>query len=574
QLLVEDMEEAGRCIDLLKKNSAGTATFLPLERARPRYPNKTMRLPARGIVGWAIELIRVEDHWLPAIEHILGDLLIVDKYDVGKELVRSGFKGPIVTMEGDVFQPGGTVSGGRSQKSGRVLEMKAQVARLEEEALKAQSAAEKLSKQYKDAEAKELAASEEKEEYTRKIREVNGKIAVITDQKEQLEKERRRAAGERTRVLESIKAEGRSYADILAAIESLEKKRDSESDVEDDIHLIEEREKCRAQTVMAQSKLSAGFALMNRVSGEVRTQENKVRKLEEECAELDQRCVRERSNLSRVGGSCLEIHIRRKELIAQIEERGGIYTKLEKIKKYIGTRASAAEERMRGESEKFTLAQAKKGETERERDELTATWQERYPYPGAENVPTELGTDELRRKIREGERKMKAFGDVNMGVLSEDESLKDRISFLETQLDDVRATADEIERLISEADTMAHKQFAESLLKVDERFCYLFKILFGGGEAHLVLTEGETIWNSGVEIDARLPGKHTQVLNQYSGGERSLISISLLFATMEVAGSPIAVLDEVDAALDEANLRRFSELTKEYSKSRQILAMT
>ena len=121
---------------------------------------------------------------------------------------------------------------------------------------------------------------------------------------------------------------------------------------------------------------------------------------------------------------------------------------------------------------------------------------------------------------------------------------------------------------------MAHKQFAESLLKVDERFCYLFKILFGGGEAHLVLTEGETIWNSGVEIDARLPGKHTQVLNQYSGGERSLISISLLFATMEVAGSPIAVLDEVDAALDEANLRRFRELTKEYSKSRQILAMT
>jgi chromosome segregation protein len=161
-----------------------------------------------------------------------------------------------------------------------------------------------------------------------------------------------------------------------------------------------------------------------------------------------------------------------------------------------------------------------------------------------------------------------------MGVLSEDESLKDRLAFLGEQLDDVRASAAEIQKLITDADIMAHKQFSEQLRKVDERFCSLFRVLFGGGEAHLVMTEGATIWNSGVEIDARLPGKHAQVLNQYSGGERSLISISLLFATMEVAGSPIAVLDEVDAALDEANLRRFSELTKEYAKSRQILAMT
>ena len=574
QLLVEDMEEAGRCINRLKQNSAGTATFLPLERARPRYPNKAVRLPSRGIVGWAIELIRIEDHWLPAIQHIMGDLLIVDSYDIGKELVRSGFKGPVVTMEGDVFQPGGTVSGGRSQKSGRVLEMKAQVTRLEEEAAKAQSAAEALAKKYKEAEGKELAASEQKEEYTRKIREVNGKIAVIEDQKESIVKEQRRAAGERGRILDSIKAEGKNWSALLAAIDELEEKRDSASDVEDDRHLIEEREKCRARATVAASNLSAGFALMNRVSNDVRAQEGKLRKLEEETAELDQSCVRERSNLARVGGSCLEIHTRRKELLADIEEHGGHYTKLEKIKEYIKSRQAKAESRMRGESEKFTLAQARKGETERDLGELVNTWEEQFPYPGPAELPEDVGIDELRRKIRDGDRKIKAFGDVNMGVLSEDQNLKDRLSFLGEQLDDVRASAAEIERLITDADMMAHKQFSAALLKVDERFCHLFKTLFGGGEAHLVMTEGETIWNTGVEIDARLPGKHTQVLNQYSGGERALISISLLFATMEVAGSPIAVLDEVDAALDESNLRRFSELTKEYAKSRQILAMT
>ena len=574
QLLVEDMEEAGRCITRLKQNSAGTATFLPLERARPRYPNKSMRLPTRGVVGWAIELIRTDEHWLPAIRHIMGDLLIVDSYDTGKELVRAGFRGPIATMEGDVFQPGGTISGGKSQKRGRILEMKAQIAHLEEQSANAQKRAEELSKKYKEAENKEIAASEDKEEYTRKIRELNGKIAVLEDRKESIAKEQRRAAGERGRIIESIKAEGKRWAELHAALRELDEKRDNASDVEDDRQLIEEREKCRARAVVAASSLSSGFALMERVRTDLRTQDARVRKLEEESAELNQVCVRERANLSRVGGSCLEIHLRRKELTAEIEAHGGLYTKLEKTRDYIKKRRSFADERMRGEADKFAQVQAKKGETERALGELISTWEERFPYPGPDALPNDTGVDELRRKIREGERKIKAFGEVNMGVLSEDKNLRERLTFLGEQLDDVRASAAEIERLITEADLMAHEQFSAALLKVDERFCRLFKILFGGGEAHLVMTEGETIWNTGVEIDARLPGKHTQVLNQYSGGERSLISISLLFATMEVAGSPIAVLDEVDAALDEANLRRFSELTKEYAKSRQILAMT
>ncbi|MDO5115920.1 MAG: chromosome segregation protein SMC [Synergistaceae bacterium] len=574
QLLVENMEEAGRCIDRLKQNSAGVASFLPLERARPRFPNRAFRLPPRGVVGWAIELIKVEEHWLPAIQHIMGDLLVVDSYNVGKELVRGGFKGPVVTTEGDVFQPGGAVSGGRSQKSGRVLEMKAQIAKLEEESAAATAAAETLSKKFKEAERREIEVSEEKEEYTRKIRELNGRIAIIEDQKEAAAKELRRAAGERGRILESIAAEGKNWAALLKAIDELEEKRDNASDVEDDHKLIEERESCRARASVAAGSLSSGFALMERVRNEVKAQENKLRRLEEEISDLDQSCVKERANLARIGGSCLEIHLRRKEIIAQMEEGGALYSALEKLRGYIAARRGEAEERLRGEAEKLSLAQAKKSEYERELAELINSWEEQYHYPGAEELPKDINLEELRKKIRDGDRKIKAFGEVNMGVLSEDQSLRERLAFLGAQLDDVRASASEIQRLISEADAMAHKQFASALLRVDERFCELFKKLFGGGEAHLVMTEGETIWNIGVEIEARLPGKHTQVLNQYSGGERSLISISLLFATMEVAGSPIAVLDEVDAALDEANLRRFSELTREYAKSRQILAMT
>ncbi|MBQ9881590.1 MAG: chromosome segregation protein SMC, partial [Synergistes sp.] len=408
QLLVEDMEEAGRCIDRLKQNSAGTATFLPLERARPRFPNKAYKMPASGIVGWATDLITVEDHWLPAIQHIMGDLLIVDKYDTGKELVRSGFRSPVVTMDGDVFQPGGTVSGGRSQKSGRALEMKAQVAKLEADAAKARSCAEALSKKYKEAEGREASASEAKEEYTRRIRELNGKIAVLEDQKERIAREQKRAASERTRVLESIKAEGRNWKDLTSGLSALEDKRDSASDVEDDRKLIEEREKCRARAAVAASSLTAGFAMAERIRNDVRAQEKKLQRLEEEMAELDQHCLQARSSLSRIGKSCLEIHDRRKELFAQMEEHGALYSRLEKLKKYTAARSVKAESRMREDTEKLSAMRSKISENERDLTELYNTWDDQFPYPGAEKLPENVSTDELRRRIREGDRKIKS----------------------------------------------------------------------------------------------------------------------------------------------------------------------
>lgn len=574
QLLVEDLEEAGRCIDKLKTNSAGRATFLPLERCRPRFPDKSYRLPMNGIVGWAIDLVKVETHWLPAIQQIMGDLLIVKSYSVGQEIVRGGFKGPVVTMEGDVFQPGGTVSGGKTQKAGKALELKAQIARLEREAAETQAAAEKLGKDFKKTESEELAVSEQKEAYTRQIRELDGRIAVISDQKESYSKEQKRMEGERGRVLMSIKEEGVHWQRILKSLAELEEKWDNPSDAEDDHAIIEERERLRAESAVAAERMRSKFALMERVSAEIRTEERKVWDFDEELSSLDQSCVKERANLARVGKNCLEIHLRRKELMAEVEQYVAGYSSLEKRRDYQRVRLSAAEARSRLGMENISQIEAKKGETERELEELINTWEEQYPYPGSEVLPEDEDIDELRRKIRDGDRKIKAFGSVNMGVLSEDQSLRDRLAFLGEHLDDVRASAAELEKLISDADMQAHKIFTDALKEVDERFCFLFKRLFGGGEAHLVMTEGETIWDTGVDFVARPPGKHPQSIQQLSGGEQSLAAISMLFASMEVAGCPLAVLDEVDAALDEVNLRRFSELTKEYAKNRQILAMT
>lgn len=574
QLLVENLEEAGRCIDELKAKSVGRATFLPLERAKPRFPNKSFKLPSKGIVGWAIDLIKVEHHWLPAIQQIMGDLLIVDTYATGQEIVRSGFNSPVVTMEGDVFQPGGTVSGGRSQRTGKTLELKAQIEILKQEAEEADKISQKTEKDFKKVEQEELAVSEQKESYIRNIRELDGRIAVLIDQKESFLKESKRMEGERERILSSINEEGKKWQKILKSLADLEEKWDRPSEIEDDQKLIEERERLRAQVAVAAERLRSQFALMERVSNEVRAENQTIRKLEEEIAELDQTCVRERGSLAGIGKSCLEIFYRRKELIKEIDQFVDGYSALENKREYLRKRVSFAEVRARSGMDMITKIESKKGETERELAELVDTWELQYPYPGDEGLPDDIDINELRKTINNGDRKIKAFGEVNMGVLSEDQSLKDRLAFLGEQLDDVRASAAELQKLISDADKQAHKVFSDALYEVDKRFCNLFQRLFGGGEAHLEMANDETIWDAGVDVVARPPGKHPQEIKQLSGGEQSLAAISLLFASMEVAGCPLVVLDEVDASLDEVNLRRFSELTKEYAKNNQILAMT
>ncbi|MEG1799674.1 MAG: hypothetical protein RR214_05760, partial [Synergistaceae bacterium] len=348
QLLVEDLEEAGRCIDKLKTNAAGRATFLPLERCRPRFPDRSFRLPHQGIVGWAIELVQVEDHWLPAIQQIMGDLLIVESYGVGQSIVRSGFKGPVATLEGDVFQPGGTVSGGKSQKTGKALELKAQVAKLEAESEKASKNAERCAAEFKKAEADELSVAEQKESYTRRIRELDGRIALVADQKESYAKEQKRMEGERGRILAAIKDEGVKWRGILNALDELEEKWNLPSTVEDDHLLIEERERLRAESAVAAERLRSQFALMERVSNEIRTEEHKVWNLDEEISDLDQTCVRERSNLARVGKSCLEIHTRRKELVSEMESYVTGYALLEKRREYMQVRTAQADVRARG----------------------------------------------------------------------------------------------------------------------------------------------------------------------------------------------------------------------------------
>ncbi|MCX7828327.1 MAG: chromosome segregation protein SMC [Thermanaerothrix sp.] len=569
-ILVKDMEESGRCIDFLKSRSLGRATFLPLERCAPRRPDRSLSR-SDGVVGFAMDLIEVEDRYRPAMEHILGDLLVVESYQVGKEILRTLFRGPVVTLEGDVFQPTGAVSGGRSKSQRSAVEMRQVIeagrARLRELEERLGGMEEALSElEVREAELSAL----EKEclhGVSLKRRELEEARAALRSQ----EARRDRQEGVLRDLDGSLKEAGKRVLELRDR-SNLPKGIEDLSRVEEELKtVLESHRQISARLALAEERYAGSSALSDRVKAEVDRLSSRLEHLRCSLKDREGRIASATGELKQIGARWLEVKEQLVRAQGELESAGGAMEAL-------GVKCLWCRERMARAMEALgkgdmALEELRRREIScsKELEDLVVAWEEVYSYPGVYQGPP---GDGLRGKIRELERAIRDKGPVDMGVLSESRSLDERLEFLKGQIDDSRRAMAELEKVIAEADQRAQTVFMRSLKDIDDRFDSLFKRLFGGGEAHLELTDSGGLWDSGVEITARPPGKRPQGIAQLSGGEQSLTAVALLFSSLEVAGCPIAVLDEVDAALDEVNLRRFADLAAESSGERQILVMT
>jgi chromosome segregation protein len=572
-VLADTIDEVGLCIDLLKKNQMGRATFLPLERVRPRSRDEMFRLPSDGIVGWATKLMKSDEHWRPALEHIMGDLLIVESYSVGQSVTRGGFKGPVATLEGDVFQPAGTISGGRSQKPGRTMEIVSALSRLEEESRASRQTVETLTRDLARLEEDEAAAAARKEAVSAEIRELASSRSALDARREEIQRERARAKNERASMISALTEGAKRYAELARAKRALDSETVVAVVLDMDATLFKEIERLKSSVAVEEEKLRSGLAMSERMSTEMRSLSAALSDLDEEFAACDNEIMTNRANLTRLSRRYAEAASGMRAAIADMEEFGERYEIISRKKNMRSARLEAAKSTAQSVLAEYNAICLKEESLSRERTELIQTWEEQFPYPG-EGAFDDVDADDLRRNIRENDRILKSMGEVDMGVLSEDRSLQDRTAYLGDQLDDVGRGMMELEKLIADADEQARTIFVNALEEIDKKFNALFQRLFVGGDARLEMIEGESLWDSGVDVVARPPGKHPTGIAQLSGGEQSLSAIALLFASLEVAQCPIAVLDEVDAALDEVNLRRFADLARDASKDRQIFVMT
>lgn len=572
-IIVNTLEDARIGIEYLKNNSYGRATFLPLEKCTPKKHDPKLKKISGKTMGWATDLISCEFEWQDAIYHLIGDLLIVEDYDTAVKHLNKGLKCPVVTADGEVFALSGTVSGGRvaHRRLGKIVakqrheELRAEVRYLGEKISRLQVKYEEYAKAEKDLRTK---CEETKDSLERVVFDLNYEqrnLNIIAENTERIKSEYVKSES----CIESLRKE---YETSKHELESLEHELEALQDIREySYEAVILPMKNELKLIRERAKLSK--ALLDHVMNEYNSVCSGITKTE---TEISSGIITEQDNrkiLRELSQDKKQAYLEEQRIHAEILKYQTEFSKLNIRRERIRLRLGRSNERVLSHKNMIAEIENKISHVQSEIIGLSELWEEKYPY-NIEEAKSIEGGREITSSLRKLERELKALGSYDLGALSEDISLSERIDFLSIQLEDVRTASEELLALIRDTDTLVEEKFTGAMSAIDERFNALFQRLFGGGEARLKLQDGESIWDRGVEIFARPPGKKLQNISQLSGGEQSLTSIALIFATLEAAGTPLAVLDEVDAALDEYNLIRFADLAKEYSESIQIIAMT
>lgn len=597
-IVVENEQSAKDAISFLKKNHLGRATFLPLTTLKTgKYD--ISQIHSEGFVGRASDLCRSDAKYLPAVEFLLGKTLICENIESASRLAKSEKYGVrIVTLDGQMIHAGGSFTGGQAlnltgvlSRSGDLARLKEDIARANEKILALQATVDEMENKRtilrEDLRANEenlaalrLAAGEKQNVLTLEAERMDAvKSAALRIQEEILEienklRERELRSGEnRARIEEIAKKEEK------LALELEEKrlaKEEKEKGREELIILQGEilAERGRAQLRLEQEAVKLGeneeaFRLLEEGG---KTVEAALKELEEkkEAALLEIESVKTRREEIRgnVAAKQKEIAILQEKISAAGDETA----KLRVLQKEM---QSEKEKRM----ENFSRLSARLGAADRERENITRSLMEEYEmspedeeFRSLASVDTEaLGGEEKLFKLR-GE--LRRIGPVNLESVEELEEAKERFHFLNTQYSDITKSKEELEKLISDLESTMRDMFTETFEEIRYTFRQIFTELFGGGNADIELTNKEDLLNCGVEIKVQPPGKVIKNLSLLSGGEQAFVAIALYMSLLRINPSPFCIFDEIESALDEANVRRFAQYIKKHNEKTQFIVIT
>lgn len=615
---------AQRAIEALRAKGAGRATFLPIDSLRPSAKRQAddRLLNLDGVIGWATTLVEHDPQIRPAIEHLLGRVLVTNDLSSARRAAREvGFTLRIVTLEGDVVHPGGAMTGGSRANErpgsgsaggllGRQRQLETLRARVRDLTGQCRQLAGELTRlQHRMAEydAARVRAREALGGYERELDSVARELAAfdrlageLTREQSGLERELETAAANLQSLQQRV-AEGQEAAEALetevAAAQDLVSKLEQELSGRQ-AAFAGQRERLVQLSAETTALAEQIQTLSNWGERAQRERELLAQRLEGgrgELAELDQQLqqcdVELRSAAAAVSnfsatyaaaeGALAAARTDRQQALAAVNAAVTEYDQLRDVVE------KHAQQLHRAELE-FTRVQAEWDRLSRQLEEqgvLVSTddvdWDQGLPDPGELNAAS--------KRARELSRELEQLGPVNPGAEDEFRTLRRRYQFISGQMEDLTTARARLEQLIAQIDSHMDRLFKATFLRLREKFQYVFYQLFGGGRADLVLEEPQVAATQpgiggdqlpgeleavGVEILAQPPGKRMQPLALLSGGERALTAIALLFAMLEVKPPPFCILDEIEAALDDSNLQRFLNYLAELSKRIQFIVVT
>ena len=606
-IITESWEHAEEAISHLKRTQAGWATFLPLDTLRAPKPLHLTSDP--GLAGVASQLVRFEERLRPAIELLLGRVVLVNDLATARRLLkrRTGAS-LLVTLEGETIQPSGALTGGALRRSTPLLAQERERRQLPEQITSVETEiAEKLEvhdSQRKDRHDLEHQLEEQGRASSRTRGQLESHRERLATHRQDVRGVERECEWLETRIQRALD-ETNDLDDRETRLE-LKIARTREHQRALDVRVAELKQSIRStgteqirkkvaeletRTAVAQRTLSSQRRLLESHEVNLNQISTQIEQKHEQAAELIARSVALQAQRE-------QLQSRLNETAAQLAE---LASRLDPAKE-----ASALLVRQHNEGERLhTQSLERFRETEldvdraslaceRIRDQQSALAREIEAALGPIDLPEtishqlrlSLGDDivelpnvvrmppGLGDEIRQLKARLRRLGNVNADAPEEYDRLLERQTFMQSQVSDLRGAIAALHEVIQELDTIIEQGFLDTIQKVDEAFGEYFSRLFRGGSARLTLSEPDSPNTTGVDIIAHPPGKRAQSLALLSGGERSLTAVALLFALLKVNPVPFCFLDEVDAALDEANVGRFRDLLVEHAQTTQFIVIT
>ena len=597
-IVTETEEDARDAIGYLKRRNLGRATFLPVTAIKGRpLEGRQAILAEVGVIGTAYELVSFEEKFRQLAMYLLGRILVVENLDRAVQLAkkyRHQYK--LVTLEGDILNPGGAMTGGSQQKKalhvfGRsreirslqealqtanrtIAEMRDRLAlanedlqEIEQETVEKKMELQRVMvTQSSDSGEKEKTLAE-KQEAAEKLSLLELEEKQLTEQTENAEKEiaalRERAASSET-AMEAANAQLTAFQDSLTGgkeekdmlMEEITQKKIALSSIGQNVYSMEEKllrlqEEQKALRT-EQKKAEEQAALYEKNTG-LRLEQQET--LQQRAAELEQQAETLQSRLN--------------ETAAEKQETA------EKAAKAEETAAEWKETANKLENEQLRIL-AKKEKLEEEKQRITAQMWEEYEMTlrMAQEYTAGLPQEQERLSVKEWKGKIRALGDVNVGAIEQHKEVKERFEFLTAQREDILAAEEKLRQIIEELSILMEQQFREQFKVISENFSEVFREMFGGGRAQLRLTDAAHVLESPIEIVAQPPGKNLQNMQLLSGGERALTAIAILFSILKMKPSPFCILDEIEAALDDANVSRYAQYLKKFAEETQFIVIT
>ena len=592
-IVVENEAAAKAAIALLRSDNAGRATFLPLDTVQPGV----FRGRLSGTARLASSLVQADVRYDNIVSNLLGRIIVVEDINEASRVARdNGFRSRVVTMDGQVINAGGSFTGGSVQRSAGLFtrkqemeELRIRAAKLQKDCLAAQEKTDQCKEQV-DALQAELTATASEQ-----ITAANDRVRAEAEQKRleaaaaQLETARN-ARRQEIDTLQAALADSRAKAEDAAKLQAeltakidrrtAEMSRIAEGDdsfLTRQNALAQDLSAKRLEQVTRQKDAELAYSQIAALEQRARDAAARRTSLEESVAALAARSDACRAEIADIRQTRADSQTTIAQKEAEIREATQKRLACQQAETETLARARTAADSREEMSREMARLAERKAAAESEYDQTVAKLWDEYQLSvsQAEALCVEFDSlPALRAQVADLRGKIRALGSVNVSAIEEYKEVKARYDALVTQVTDVEESRNELSRMISKLSAQMREIFTDSFRAINENFGRVFAELFGGGEASLMLEDESDVLSSGIGIRVAPPGKVIKNLEALSGGEQALVAISIYFAILAVNPAPFCILDEIEAALDDANVVRFAQYLRRISDKTQFIVIT